>query len=76
MTTRKRFYVGYILPANNREVFSSATVPTEESHGHVYAASVGPFRTRAGADYMASYRGPVAITVSEAERRAKEKLGP
>lgn len=69
---KTKLYVG--LQGSKREVFRSATEPTETSHGHLYAASVGPFRTRRGAEFMARYGGngnPHLQCVNDAERIAK-----
>lgn len=63
------------------EVFRAAIMPTAESHGKVYSAVVGPFKTKGGAEYMAKYgrNNPHCRTVSEAEKcatyyRKKEQL--
>ena len=65
------YYVG--CKEGGREVFSHPVVPTYESHGHLYNASIGPFRTKAGADFMARYGAgnPHCVTVSDAERLAR-----
>lgn len=64
-------YVG--IKGSKREVFRSATKPTEESHGHQYVAVIGPFRTLQGAKFMATYGegNPHCQTVAEAEKLAK-----
>jgi len=56
-----------------REVFRNADTPTFDSHGHLYGAVIGPFRTRRGADFMAKYGygNPHCRCVSEAEKLAK-----
>ncbi len=64
---RKRIYVG--VNRYGREVFNSATVPTEQSHGHLYGATIGPFRTRRGAEFMAANgNNPHCQSVADAER--------
>ncbi len=68
---RARYYVGYKLGI--KTVFSSATVPTEETHGKLYAAVIGPFRTRRAAKLMA-IPGSRYETVAAAERAAKRAL--
>ena len=75
MTKRKRFYVG--LGKHARVVFASAETPTEESHGGAYGAAIGPFRTKVGAWYMATYGGgnPHCLCVADAERLAKVHQG-
>jgi hypothetical protein len=67
-----KIYLG--LKQNNREVFKSATTPTQESHGHLYNAIVGPFRTMRGAKFMRDHgaRNPHVQNVADAERIAKQ----
>jgi hypothetical protein len=70
---KKRHYVGY---ANGgRWLFTSAAEPTTETHGHVYAAVIGPFRTKRGAEYMLAHgeNNPHCLTVADAERLAPRK---
>jgi hypothetical protein len=57
----------------SRQVFRSEAKPTEETHGDRYLYTVGPFRTRMGADYMRffGHNNPHCQTVVEAERLAK-----
>lgn len=64
------FYVG--LSGTTREVFKSPTRPTEEVYGERYAAVVGPFRTRNGAEFMRKHgqNNPHCRNVAEAERLA------
>ena len=53
---KARPYVGLSLNGTGkREVFKSATTPTESSHGALYGAVIGPFRTMRGARFMAAY---------------------
>lgn len=68
-----RYYVGVNVKNNKREVFRSVTEPTEKSHGARYSYSIGPFRTKQGAEFMATYgrNNPHCQTVAEAERLAK-----
>ena len=69
-----RYYVGYRL-MGGREVFRADSEPTEESHGHLYGAAWGPFRTRRAAEFGASehaVNNPHVVTVSDAERVAAE----
>ena len=75
MTKRKRFYVG--LGKHARVVFASAETPTENSHGGAYGAAIGPFRTKAGAMYMAAHGAgnPHCLCVADAERLAKVHQG-
>ena len=53
--------------------FSSAHVPTRESHGHLYTAVIGPFKTNVGASYFARYgrNNPHIQTADDAERLAR-----
>ena len=69
------YYVG--LSRGIRQVFGMAQhrdEPTSESH-LPYAAAIGPFRTRRGAEFMATYgkNNPHCHTVADAERLAKAK---
>jgi hypothetical protein len=69
----KRLYVGTKYDGT-REIFSvSRFVPTEQSHGHLYKYVTGPFRTRAGAEFMRDYgeNNPHVQTVYDAERLAR-----
>lgn len=68
---KSKLYVG--LSSGKREVFRSPTVPTHDSHGARFNAVVGPFRTRAGADFLARYGGgnPHCQCVADAERLAR-----
>lgn len=65
------YFVG--CTPDRREVFYSSDVPTRASHGHQYEACIGPFRTRAGADFMArcGAGNPHCVTVADAERLAR-----
>lgn len=51
-------------------IFQSPHIPTWTTHGETYAAVIGPFYTKRGALFMATYgRGnPHCRTVNEAER--------
>lgn len=68
---RNRFYVG--LQAGTRAVFTSPFTPTEGTHGHLYAAVIGPFTTEMGALFMREYGAgnPHLQTVADAERLAR-----
>lgn len=67
-----RLYVG-INKSGHWKVFRSKEEPTHSSHGHIYGAVIGPFRTKAGAEFMAKYGkgNPHLQTVADAERIAK-----
>ena len=67
-----RFYVG--CKAGAREVFTAECTPTAQTHGTLYAAVIGPFRTKRGAQFMALCGGsnPHVQCVNDAERIAKE----
>ncbi len=76
----RRIYIGIRSQTSEMTVFRSATVPTEISH-RAYAAVVGPFETRGGAEAMSRYGrlNPHLQTVSDAERlsrRVTEVCGP
>ena len=70
----KRHYVGLKLDCTGqREVFTADQTPTNDTHGALYGAVIGPFRTKRGAQFMSDYgRGnPHCLTVSDAESLAK-----
>ena len=71
-TPRKRLYVG-VKNDYTRETFWSPETPTGESHGHLYAYVIGPFRTKAGAVFMRDYgaNNPHCQCVYQAERIAR-----
>lgn len=46
---RQRWYVGHEMITDNLRAFRSPSTPTYETHGHLYWAVVGPFRTRRAA---------------------------
>ena len=71
-TPRKRLYVGY-KHGGGMERFWNAETPTESSHGKVYAAVIGPFRTVAGAEFMVNHGAgnPHICCVADAERLAR-----
>jgi hypothetical protein len=53
-------------------VFPCEAVPTFESHGHLFAAVVGPFRTKRAAVFMAmTAPNPHCHCVADAERLVK-----
>ena len=62
-------YVG-IGPDGKRDVFRSASKPEAETHGSIYSAVIGPFRTVRGAEFMAKFgaNNPHCQTVGEAEK--------
>ena len=66
-------YVG-IGYSGEREVFKSATLPVQETHAHLFAAVMGPFKTMRGARFYAEYgrANPHIRHVNDAERIAKE----
>ena len=67
-----RLYVGY-KSAGKGETFWSATKPTHSSHGKTYLYVVGPFVTKAGAEFMRMFghNNPHCQTVRQAERLAR-----
>ena len=68
-----KIYVGVRFPLQ-REVFRSHLEPTGESHGELYGAVIGPFKTVRAAEFMAQQGGnnPHCQTVDDAERISKE----
>lgn len=74
LSNRPRIYVGY-GKGRLREVFRSATEPTEATHGDKYFASMGPFRTLRGAKADVNFGGcgnPHIRCVTDAERIGKK----
>lgn len=71
---KTKLYVG-VKPDTTREVFRASQTPTKETHGNVYAYTIGPFRTKGGADFMAEYgkNNPHCRCVAEAEKLAKQE---
>lgn len=69
---KPRYYVG--ISDAKRRVFRSASVPERETHGSIYSAVIGPFRTKRAAKIMAEYgaNNPHLQTVADAERIARE----
>jgi hypothetical protein len=67
---RNRIYVG--LRMFTRQIFYSRTEPTTATHGMVYSAVMGPFRTRRGAEFYRDHgiNNPHVLCVSDAERIA------
>ncbi len=54
-------------------LFHSATSPTKQTHGHLYKAVIGPFKSKVGAGYFARYgkNNPNIRTAADAERLAR-----
>jgi hypothetical protein len=76
---RQRYYVGLAKTTFNDttfQLFRSPYIPTEESHGELYGAVIGPFRTKRGAKFMEIYgkNNPHCNTVYQAEKLAKSLL--
>lgn len=74
MTHTTKQYVGIRVDSGEFERFAWSDIPTQETHGHIYSAVIGPFRTARGAKFMALYgRGnPHLQTVANAECVAKD----
>lgn len=68
---KRRLYVG--ASPNGRELFRAAETPTVETHPQ-YRYAIGPFRTVAGARFMAEHgeRNPHVTCVADAERLARQ----
>ncbi|GER78891.1 MAG: hypothetical protein HZC39_13460 [Chloroflexi bacterium] len=66
------FYLGRRGP-DDLVLFRSSTIPTKESHGHLYTAVIGPFKSKVGASYFARYgrNNPHIRTADDAERLAR-----
>jgi hypothetical protein len=56
-------------------LFTWTGTPVQETHGHLYAAVIGPFRTIRAAKFMAEHgrNNPHLQTVNDAERISKAK---
>lgn len=68
--------MAFYLGTRGREdliLFRSSTTPTKESHGHLYTAVTGPFKSKVGASYFARYgrNNPNIRTAADAERLAR-----
>ena len=70
----KRYYVGRKHGHIGSVVFTAETTPTEQTHGDKFAAVIGPFKTRRGAQFCALFGqgNPHIQTVNDAERLAKQ----
>jgi len=66
-------YVGYTDA--NLVAFESDTEPTQFSHGHLYFAVMGPFKTQEAADFMAKNGkgNPHCGTVADVERIVRQR---
>ncbi len=64
-----RIYIG-IHPTGEREIFRCASIPSAELVDGLYVAAVGPFLTRAGAEFMRDHgqNNPHCVSVGDAER--------
>ena len=76
MARKTRLYVGIRADNGKREGFRFTVrdTPTQETHRHLYAAVIGPFRTVRGARFMVDHgtNNPHLQTVADAERCARE----
>ena len=54
-------------------LFHSTVIPNKHTHGHLYKAVIGPFKSRVGAAYFARYgsNNPYIRTAADAERLAR-----
>ena len=66
------FYLGK-RPQGDLILFRSSNIPTKESHGHLFKAVIGPFKSKVGAHYFARYGrdNPQLLTAEEVERLAR-----
>ena len=67
------YYLGK-RPQGDWVLFSSPRKPTRATHGHLYACTQGPFRSRLAACWFNRYGwdNPQVCTVADAERLARE----
>jgi hypothetical protein len=70
---KSKWYVG-IKASGVRIPFKFECEPTRETHGNIYAAVIGPFRTRRGAwfDAAVGRNNPHIQHVNDAERIARK----
>ena len=66
-------YVGIRKGDSIYERFTSDGTPVRETHGHLYLAVIGPFKTVRGARFMADHgrNNPHLQHVNDAERIAR-----
>lgn len=73
---RKKNYVGIRVVSHGTvyQRFLSAETPTKESHGDLFGAVIGPFRTKGGALWCvhAGRHNPHTGTAAACDRLAKE----
>ena len=66
------FYLGK-RPQGDLILFHSSNIPTKETHGHLFTAVIGPFKSKVGAHYFARYGrdNPQLLMAEEVERLAR-----
>ena len=66
------FYLGK-RPQGDLILFRSSNIPTKETHGHLFTAVIGPFKSKVGAHYFARYGrdNPQLCSAEEVERLAR-----
>jgi hypothetical protein len=67
---RPRWYVGH-AKGGVKTPFKASKTPTQKTHGHLYMAVTGPFKTGRGAHTWA--HAPVGMTQTHAENAAKQQ---
>lgn len=74
---RCRYFVG-VKPDGSYHVFKHHEIPTEKDFGLAFNATIGPFKTKYGALFMAKYgrNNPNCQSVFDAERLATLTWGP
>jgi len=67
-------YLGLSAFGTKREIFRYPQEPTTDSHGHVFDAVIGPFRTMRGARFMRDHGqgNPHCLCVADAERLSRK----
>lgn len=67
-----RWFLGH--KDGNTIPFKSVTIPTTDSHGHLYNGVTGPFRTKRGCMFMHKFgrNNPHCLSVADAERLGKK----
>jgi hypothetical protein len=69
---KMKYYIGH-LRGGKLQAFQSNKLPTHESHGKLYYAVTGPFKTKRAALWAEKYgyNNPHFQTIDDAERLSK-----
>ena len=66
------FYLGK-RPRGDLILFHWSNIPNKETHGHLFKAVIGPFKSKVGAHYFARYgrNNPQLLTTEDVESLAR-----